>query len=282
MEQSSVGQGTGAVRRIGSLWRKGDRPRLREAADVPALEARRNGLAEHLESVIYRLYPFVVSFVTANVLSLVLSAVAIGVGLGLTNFIVPIGAVDRVESGVPGWLEQQRTPLLDDLSYVASMFGADFLVLLVVVTALAFATLRHWRIAGFVLAAILVEVTSYRVVADVVGRARPEVVHMDVLNPMHSFPSGHVAASVAIYGGLAMLLTSRFRSVWARIPIWSLAVALPFSVAVSRLYRGEHHPLDVVGGALLGVGALAIALLATRAAVVADERRRPLPDDGAR
>jgi membrane-associated phospholipid phosphatase len=53
-------------------------------------------------------------------------------------------------------------------------------------------------------------------------------------------------------------------------------------VAVSRLYRGEHHPLDVVGGALLGVGALAIALLATRAAVVADERRRPLPDDGAR
>jgi len=263
------------------LTQEGGRPRLREAADVPALEARQHGLAEKAESLVFRLYPFVVSFATANVLSLVLSAIGIVFGVVLTNFILRIGVVDRFDVAVPDWLEAQRTPLLDDLSYVGSMFGADFLVVLVIATALAFAVLRHWRIAGFVLAAILVEVTSYRLIAGVVDRQRPDVAIMDDLHPTHSFPSGHTAASVAIYGALALLLSSRITAAWARIAIWSVAVAIPIVVALSRLYRGDHHPTDVAGGALLGIASLVIAVFATRAAVVADERR-PFEPTGSR
>jgi membrane-associated phospholipid phosphatase len=270
-----------AVRAAGSPAQEGRRPRLRKAADVPALEARSQGLAEKAESLVFRLYPFVVSFATANVLSLVLSAIGIVFGVVLTNFILRIGVVDRFDVAVPDWLEAQRTPLLDDLSYLGSMFGADLLVLLVIVTALAFAVLRHWRIAGFVLAAILVEVTSYRLIAGVVDRQRPDVAIMDDLNPTHSFPSGHTAASVAIYGALALLLSSRIRVAWAGIAIWSVAIAIPVVVALSRLYRGDHHPTDVAGGALLGVASLVIAVFATRAAVVADERR-PFAGTGGR
>jgi len=42
------------------------------------------------------------------------------------------------------------------------------------------------------------------------------------------------------------------------------AVAIPIFVAFARMYRGMHHPLDVVGGVLVGAAAL-VALVAESA-----------------
>jgi membrane-associated phospholipid phosphatase len=41
---------------------------------------------------------------------------------------------------------------------------------------------------------------------------------------------------------------------------------LALDVAFARMYRGEHHPIDVAGGAVMGVGALIVALFAARTA----------------
>jgi membrane-associated phospholipid phosphatase len=48
---------------------------------------------------------------------------------------------------------------------------------------------------------------------------------------------------------------------------------IPVSVALSRMYRGMHHPLDVAGGLIIGIGALLVLLFACRAAGVAHEAR---------
>jgi membrane-associated phospholipid phosphatase len=37
-------------------------------------------------------------------------------------------------------------------------------------------------------------------------------------------------------------------------------------VAMSRMYRGMHHPLDVASGVLIGIGAIAVLLFACRSA----------------
>jgi membrane-associated phospholipid phosphatase len=48
--------------------------------------------------------------------------------------------------------------------------------------------------------------------------------------------------------------------------VWAVAVLIPVVVALSRMYRGMHHPLDVAGGLIIGIGAIAALVFACRAA----------------
>ena len=70
-----------------------------------------------------------------------------------------------------------------------------------------------------------------------------------------------------------LLLTTRFTSSLAKALAWTGAVLLVTFIALSRMYQGMHHPLDVLGGVLVGIGALLVALFAARAAGAAAERR---------
>ena len=81
-----------------------------------------------------------------------------------------------------------------------------------------------------------------------------------------SYPSGHMAASIAVYCGLALLLTSRIKRRGAQVAIWIVAALIPVYVAFSRMYRGMHHPTDIAGGVVIGIAALCALVLVTRAA----------------
>jgi undecaprenyl-diphosphatase len=118
--------------------------------------------------------------------------------------------------------------------------------------------------AGFVALAPVVESAAYRATTHVVDRQRPDVVRLDDLAADHSYPSGHTAAAVAVYCGLAFLVTRRASTGRARVACWAAATVLVALVAGARMYRGMHHPIDVVAGALLGAGALVVMVTAAR------------------
>jgi membrane protein DedA with SNARE-associated domain/membrane-associated phospholipid phosphatase len=71
----------------------------------------------------------------------------------------------------------------------------------------------------------------------------------------NSFPSGHVAISLAAYCGVAYILAASYKKYQQNI-IFLLAGILVTIIAISRLYLGMHWITDVVGSALLGIAIL--------------------------
>ncbi len=128
---------------------------------------------------------------------------------------------------------------------------------------LAVVVWRRPAIFMYVLAGdVLADATSYAL-RYAIGRDRPPLpfeeprplVHVP-MNP--SFPSGHATTSFACATLLAWLTPL------PRVPLFALAALIAFS----RVYDGVHYPLDVVGGAALGL------LLATALRLLAEALRR--------
>ncbi len=195
-----------------------------------------------------------------------LAAVVSVVALLVVKVLLDVSAIADADEWFPGWLADRRTPTRTDLSDIASRAG-DVPVIpgLVALTAIVALAVRRARIGVFLITAIVVELTLYRLGALVAPRERPDVPRLDDhLPPVESFPSGHVAATTVTYVGIAMIASSWARRRWVSVAAWSVAVLMVLSVALSRMYRGMHHPIDALGGLLLGLGCLAVALVAIR------------------
>jgi undecaprenyl-diphosphatase len=169
------------------------------------------------------------------------------------------------DEAVPSWWAAHRTPQLNTVSYYLSAAGSTRWILAValVIVPLALALIGRWRPAVFVAVTMLGELGLFMSVAAVVHRARPLVTHLDGHLPTSAFPSGHTAATTCLYGALAVLVVPRTRGVWRWLTV-AVAVLMPLLVAWSRVYRGEHHPLDLTGGILLALLWLAAVTFALR------------------
>ncbi|MEV8508342.1 phosphatase PAP2 family protein [Actinoplanes sp. NPDC051475] len=170
------------------------------------------------------------------------------------------------DDGVPRWLQGFRTPGWDDFSYAWSKAGDTHAILIVslVFCPIALAVWRHWRMVLYVVLAMFGELTLFLCTAAAVGRPRPPVEQLDGKLPTSSFPSGHIAATMCLYAAIAVLLVPRLRAYWWRWIFVVLAVVMPLGVAVSRMYRGMHHPTDVLGAALLTAGWLTVLYFSIR------------------
>ncbi|MBE2317628.1 phosphatase PAP2 family protein [Solirubrobacter sp. CPCC 204708] len=205
------------------------------------------------------------------------AAVSVLLGTLVTEVVLGSGGIRDADEGVVDELAAGRTPLLDDVSSVVSWIGGGpALASLAGLVALVAAVRRNWLIAVFVACLLPVETAAYRLTLNLVARDRPGVERLDGLPLGGSYPSGHSAASVAVYAGLMLLVIPAVRSRHTRAIAWTIAVAVPMLVALSRLYRGMHHPLDVVGGVVVGLGTLTVVVFACRAAASVT---RPRPAD---
>jgi undecaprenyl-diphosphatase len=110
----------------------------------------------------------------------------------------------------------------------------------------------YWRrpaIFLYVTLADLIAGVSSALLRHAIGRERPPLRFPDPHPLVHvpgnpSFPSGHAATSFACAATLAWLT-----------PLSPVALyALAALIAFSRVYVGVHYPLDVIGGAALGLG----------------------------
>ncbi len=101
-------------------------------------------------------------------------------------------------------------------------------------------------------------------IKKLVSRPRPIVelhslietgtVHVNLLGrhlTEHSFPSGHATTAFSLSVALSYMFPKHRK----------LFYTLAFIVAFSRVYNGEHYPLDVVAGGILGYTLAKITLV---------------------
>lgn len=236
---------------------------------LPILFPRPRGIATRAGERM-RGHPVVAFVVVVLVGFALLAALTVLAGWLLKTYVLPDHGIGHADEQVNVWLAAHRTPTRNDLSFWLSGIG-DVLAIpaLVILTAVGAMVMRKWRIAAFIVAAIALEAATYRVATLLIHRQRPRVHRLDQLPVDASYYSGHTAASVAVYCGLALLITSRIRSTGVRIAGWVIAIAIPLLVALSRMYRGMHHPTDVGAAMLVGIATLVVALIAARAAKAA-------------
>jgi undecaprenyl-diphosphatase len=168
-------------------------------------------------------------------------------------------AIFQAVNGLPGSLR----PLL----WVLNQYGTAITIPVATVVALAF---RRWVLAA---ALAISGVTVYvlaKVIKGYVGRGRPSalienVVEREPFSPESlGYPSGHAAVAWAI----TIIVLAFMGRPWRRV-----AIVLAIVVPVVRMYVAAHLPLDLIGGAALGVfvaSAVSLVLRVPRHATAED------------
>lgn len=183
------------------------------------------------------------------------AAVAIVCGVIASNGTVP-GWEQGIFHGINGLPDWLRLPM-----WVFQLAGLLLVPLVVAVGALVF---RRYRLAIALLAFIPLKlIVEKGVVKNLVERRRPGTTicnldtscghFRDVPLESLSFVSGHAIISWGVATLLFPYLPARWR--------W-----LPFLIAglnaIARVYLGAHNPLDVIGGAGIGVAIGAMLTMA--------------------
>ena len=168
-------------------------------------------------------------------------------------------AVFHAVNGLPGWLYR---PML-----YAQYLGVLGMPLVVAVGALVW---RRWRLAAALVLVVPLKLVLEQVAKLLVHRQRPGTTVPDAIlrGVPHgglSFTSGHAIITFAIAGLLVLVLPR-----WWGVAAFVLAACN----GLARVYLGAHNPLDVVGGAAIGLAIAAVLDLILD--VARDRGRRPL------
>jgi undecaprenyl-diphosphatase len=171
--------------------------------------------------------------------------------------------MQRWDRELEQWVVEHRFGVLDPLAQGLSHAGRVSLVWLVLALALALVRRRAVVFLAVASSAALASLLSHAL-KDATNRERPDVPTLLPQPDTHAFPSGHASTSFACATVLGAFAPS------FRVPLYVLAAL----IAWSRVYVGAHWPLDVLAGALLGIG-VGLAVVAAARAL------RALPPRGA-
>ena len=146
-----------------------------------------------------------------------------------------------------------RNPLMDSLM----IFGAEYVIYLTFILMFYFSIkggLKEKKSLILALICIPIAVIIVKIIHIFFYTPRPfvafDISPLVYLKPDASFPSRHTLIMAVVTFSFAF-----FKSKW-----YPLFLSLLTWVGISRVYIGVHYPLDILGGILVGILTLLIAL----------------------
>ena len=164
------------------------------------------------------------------------------------------------------WLQQNMGKIGSYAARIASFIGGETVsLLLIIVMLFCYKKEAGKRVSLTVLTASM----WFPMIKNIVLRVRPYMAHqdsikvlqvverdadpMDIIQQGFSFPSGHGATAVSLFGSIAMELRKRW--------MWTLAIVMPLLIGFSRIAVGVHYPTDVLAGWAVGLAAIGFNIL---------------------
>jgi undecaprenyl-diphosphatase len=170
---------------------------------------------------------------------------------GLTEDVITSDWIVHLDYRLTSYFESIRYHPLVEFFLIFTFLGQPMLVAIGFI--LSVIGLLWMRLTIWIVPLLVSVVTSLLLIyagKNIIARTRPE----DPLFPMHSFsfPSGHSAIAVSLYGfvGLIFMLESKRKE--HRFVFLTLTFSIVSLIFLSRLYLGVHYLSDVIGGILVG------------------------------
>ena len=192
-------------------------------------------------------------------------------GLSLLVFFVQAFITNNIDAPIQSFFwhgNQARYPELEpfmmnitkfgSLPYQAAIIQGFGLIL--------FVSGRVYDLAYMIITYIIFSLLTLVVIKPLIARSRPllQDFFSDYANFIHedgfSFPSGHSASSMLLYGSMIIILSNWIKNKTAKYLLIIFLSLLIILIGVSRIYLGVHYPTDVLGGFLLGLFGLFIML----------------------
>ena len=129
-----------------------------------------------------------------------------------------------------------------------------FMICLCLALFIIFLIKKRKNIAFSTAGILIVSTIVNNVVKWIIRRPRPE--YMIVEEKSFSFPSGHMMASVTLYGFIIYLINKSNIKPLHKTIFSTLLTILIILVGTSRIYLGAHFASDILGGACLSLSLL--------------------------
>ena len=221
---------------------------LRSLAEHPAAASRLRNHPKTVEWVKARLDRTTFTGLPLSLLGLVFLYIG-GVWLDSVFEFISGTPLLQVDSRLAELIHHFQSPTPIRIASIITAIGSWQVIVPVIAACLIWLMLNARRpLAVGLLVSVLGNTTTVALLKQAFGRSRSPLGYY--AETSGSFPSGHAAASVAVFGMLSYIF---WRTGRLRVETALLAAGLmAFAIGVSRIYLIEHYLSDVLNGWLVG------------------------------
>lgn len=151
------------------------------------------------------------------------------------------------------FFQNSQNAFYDLFFWFFSIFAGVLGIVLVFVLFLVFVN-KKYAICFLIISCV--NLASNYILKCIIARPRPYVVDSKIINKVqtvgHSFPSGHMVIATTIVFFITLLIFRKYNSKKVKLITTICNLLFLLTVAISRMYFGQHYITDIFAGVSIG------------------------------